>query len=39
MMRCQMPAQISSPEALRELPKQDEGVQERLHARIGKAQG
>jgi hypothetical protein len=30
-------AQIGRPEALRELAEQDEGVQERVHALIGKA--
>src|SRR5579863_3416686 len=33
-----MLAQVASPEALRELPEQDEGLQERLNAWIGEAQ-
>src|SRR6516225_7815639 len=33
-----MLAQIGRPESLRELPEQDDGVQERVHALIGKAQ-
>src|SRR4029077_1625850 len=34
----QMPAQIGCPEALRKLPEQDEGMQERLNAWVGEAQ-
>jgi hypothetical protein len=33
-----MLAQIGGPEALRELPEQDEGLEERLDAWIGKTQ-
>jgi hypothetical protein len=34
-----MLAQIGGPEALRELPEQDEGLEERLDAWIGKNAG
>ena len=34
----EMPAQVGCPKAVRELAERDDGMQQRMNARIGKAQ-